>query len=586
MKEKLRLLPDKPGCYLMKDKDGVIIYVGKAKNLKRRVNSYFNRVHTGKTYALVSNIVDFDYIVTNTNRESLILEINLIKKYNPKYNILLKDDKTYPFIALYKKPYPALKIERYKNKKQAKARLFGPYPNVVSARKTVEVINRIYPLKKCNKLGKDLCLYYHIGECLGYCKYNVRLEKQEEMIKEITDILNGDVSILTKRIEKEMYKASDALNYERAFELKKYIDDIKVTLNKQIIVSSVRHNFDVFGIFEKDNFISISVLFIRDGVITGKVSKIFSGFYDKEDIYLRYIIDFYEKFNLPKEMVINDLDSDNILSDYFNIPVLIPKKGDVKKILNMANLNAEIESNEKINLIKRNENEKKKAMESLCSILNIPSVDRIELFDNSHLFGTYYVGAMVCFSLFEPDKKKYRKYQIDAKVKDDLSAMKEVIYRRYYRVLMEGLERPDLIIVDGGPLQVEVCKEILDSLNLNIKVIGLKKDDRHRTHSIIDSDLREIPLPKENNLYLYLTRMQDEVHRFVITYHRDIKSKGSISSVLDGVKGIGDKRRKLLLKKFGSIKKIKEASVEELGEIIPLDVAVNLKRFLEEKEQN
>ncbi len=581
LKEKLKLLPTNPGCYLMKDKDGTIIYVGKAKNLKRRVNSYFNRIQTGKTYALVSNIVDFDYIITNTNSESLILEINLIKKYNPKYNILLKDDKTYPYIALYKDPYPVLKIERYKRRKKTKAKLFGPYPNVVSARKTVEIINRLYPLKKCNH-GKELCLYYHIGECLGYCKYDIDKEKLENMVKEITNILNGDTKILTEKLEKEMNKASEDLNYEKALVIKNYIEDIKTTINKQIIVSNTKYNFDVFGIYEKDSFVCISTLFIREGIVTGKQSKVFNNVIDKDELYTRYIIDFYEKFPLPKEIVVNDLEIED-LNTVLDINVTVPQKGDIKKILNMANLNAEIYSKEKIAMVKNSDEERINAIRSLKDLLKLEKLDRIELFDNSHLFGTYYVGAMVVFDDFLPKKDLYRKFKISTEHKDDLSAMKEVIYRRYYRLLVENKQLPDLIIVDGGKLQVSVATEIIESLNLDIEVIGLKKNDKHRTDAIINKNLEEIPLPKDNNLYLYLTRMQDEIHRFAISYHRDIKSKGALSSILEQVSGIGEKRKKDLLKGFGSLKKIKEASVEELSKYIPIDIAKELKEFLKDK---
>jgi len=584
--EKLKLLPTKPGCYLMKDEEGIIIYVGKAKNLKRRVNSYFQKIHTGKTKALVDHIVDFDYIITNSEVESLILEIHLIKKYSPKYNILLKDDKTYPYIVLTNEKYPSLKIVRSKNRKKEKDKLFGPFPNVVSARKTVEILNRIYPLKKCNHLKKDVCLYYHIGECLGFCKYDVAEEKINEIKKEIGQILNGDYKLITKKLEEEMMRASEALEYEKALELKRMIDDIKVTLNKQIIVSNIKYNFDVFGFYEKDHFLAIEVLFIRDGVISGKYHQIFEDFIDVSDVYLRFIIDFYEKYPLPKEIIVCDLIDPAVLKDYFAIPVSIPKKGDVKKILDMAHLNAEISSREKVELIKKNDALRRYAQDQLKEILHLKKLERIELFDNSHLFGTYYVGGMVVFDDFLPNRKEYRKYKISLDVKDDLSAMKEVIYRRYFRILKDDLTRPDLIIVDGGELQVEASKEILDSLHMDIKVIGLKKDDHHRTHAIIDDTLDTIVLPKDSHLFLYLTKMQDEVHRYAISYHRDIKSRGSMESILEQVDGIGPKRRNELLKHFGSIRNIQDASMEEITKIIPRDLAITLKEFLDQEGWN
>ena len=577
-KTKLSLVPENPGCYLMKDKDNNIIYVGKAKNLKRRVNSYFNKVQTGKTKALVDNICSFEYIVTNSEVECLILEINLIKKYNPKYNILLKDDKTYPYIVLTNDKYPTLKIVRSKNRKKINGKVFGPYPNVTSARETVEAINRVYPLRKCAKLKKDYCLYYHINECLGYCKNNVDEDKISNMTKEITSILNGNYKLITTKLEDKMNSASERLDYEKALLYKNMIDNIKSTINKQIIVSNVKYNFDVFGYFIKDDFLTIEVLFIREGVVIGRFHKIYDNFLDINDIYLRFIIDFYEKYQLPKSIIVNDIIDNELLSDYLKCDVIIPKKGDIKKILDMANLNAEINSKEKIETIKKDKNIRTTLMNELKTKLKITSVSQIELFDNSHLFSTYYVGGIVCYTDFLPNKKMYRKYKISLTVKDDLSAMKEVIYRRYFKCLLEDLPLPDLIIVDGGETQIKVAKDVLASLKLNIKIIGLKKDDKHRTKYIIDDNYNTIEVSSE--LFLYLTRMQDEVHRFAITYHRNIKSKGSLSSILLNVSGIGDKRRKELLKKYSSIDKMKNASIDDLSTIIPKEVAVDLQKYL------
>lgn len=577
-KTKLSLVPENYGCYLMKDKDNNIIYVGKAKNLKRRVNSYFNKVQTGKTKALVDNIYSFEYIVTNSEVECLILEINLIKKYNPKYNILLKDDKTYPYIVLTNDKYPTLKIVRSKNRKKINGKVFGPYPNVTSARETVEAINRVYPLRKCAKLKKDYCLYYHINECLGYCKNDINKEKISNMTKEITSILNGNYKLITTKLEDKMNSASERLDYEKALLYKNMIDNIKSTINKQIIVSNVKYNFDVFGYFIKDDFLTIEVLFIREGVVIGRFHKIYDNFLDINDIYLRFIIDFYEKYQLPKSIIVNDIIDNELLSDYLKCDVIIPKKGDIKKILDMANLNAEINSKEKIETIKKDKNIRTTLMNELKTKLKITSVSQIELFDNSHLFSTYYVGGMVCYTDFLPNKKMYRKYKISLGVKDDLSAMKEVIYRRYFKCLLEDLPLPDLIIVDGGETQIKVAKDVLESLKLNIKIIGLKKDDKHRTKYIIDDNYNTIEVSSE--LFLYLTRMQDEVHRFAITYHRNIKSKGSLSSIILNVSGIGDKRRKELLKKYSSIDKMKNASIDDLSTIIPKEVAVDLQKYL------
>lgn len=581
-KEKLALLPSKPGCYIHKDKNGNVIYVGKAKNLKKRVSSYFNKIHTGKTKALVDNINDFEYIVTNSEIESFILEINLIKKYSPKYNILLKDDKTYPYIELTNEKYPRVKIIRTKTRKKTKSKLFGPFPNVVSARKTVDLINRIYPLRKCNTLKKDLCLYYHINECLGYCKYNISKEQIDLMIKEITEVLNGNYKEITKKLEEEMFKESENLNYEKALELKKMIEDVKTTISKQIVVSNVKYNFDVFGYYVKDNYLSIETLFIREGIIIGRVHKIFDITDEINDVYLRYITNFYEKYELPKEIIIQDENAISLLSTYLNTKVNCPKKGDVKHILDMAINNAEIYLNEKLEIVKKDLKIKKEVLEKLKSLLNLTSLKRIDLFDNSHLFGTYYVGCMVVYEDLEPNKNLYRKYKISLDVKDDLSAMKEVIYRRYYRMLLDKEVYPDLIIIDGGSLQVKVVIEVLNSLGLSIKVIGLKKDDKHKTNIIVDDNLNEISIKQDNHLFLYLTKMQDEVHRFAISFHRDLKSKGSLESVLSNVSGLGDKRRTALLKKYGSLKKIEEASIDELKSIVPEEIAKNLKKYLKE----
>lgn len=585
MKEKLKLIPERPGCYLMKNKDGLIIYVGKAKNLKRRVNSYFNKVHTGKTRALVSNITDFEYIVTNSETESLILEINLIKRYNPKYNILLKDDKTYPYIVLTNDKYPSLKIVRSKKRKRIKGKVFGPFPGVTSAKNTVNLINRIYPLKKCDKLKKKVCLYYHINECLGYCEKTISKEIIDDMINDITKILNGDYKFLTKKLEEEMKNYSNNLEYEKALDMKNLINDVENTISKQIIVSNIKYNFDVFGFYEVDNFLAIETLFIRDGVVIGKVNKIINDYVDLDDAYIRYIIDFYDKYPLPKKIIVNNINGVTDIEKILNTEVSIPIKGDIKKILNMSNVNAEISSKEKIEKTLKDDIIRYESIDNLKQILGLEKLERIELFDNSHLFGTYYVGAMVVFRDFLPDKNEYRKYKIDSHTKDDLTAMKEVIYRRYQKALMEKTELPDLIIVDGGPLQISATLEVINSLKLNIPIVGLKKDKSHRTSKLVLSNLQEIDIPNKN-LFVYLYKMQEEVHRFAITYHRNIKNKGMLQSILEDVPGIGEKRRKELLKKYQSLSKIKNESPENLSKIIPMDAAINLLEFLNKEEES
>ena len=453
----------------------------------------------------------------------------------------------------------------------------------MSARSTVNLINRMYPLRKCDNYKNNLCLYYHIHECLGYCKLDIDQNIVNDMVKDITRILNGDYKFITKKLEEEMNKASEDLNYEKALDLKDQISDIEHTISKQIIVSNVKYNFDVFGYYEENGFLVIDVMFVRDGVVVGRVHRIIKDCVDLHDTYIRFIIDFYDKYSLPKKIIVNEIEDVNSLSEVLGVEVLVPKKGDIKKILDMTNLNAEIISKESLEKIKRDDKIRLESIEDLKNMLGLKKLERIELFDNSHLFGTYYVGAMVVFRDFLPDKNEYRKYKIDANVKDDLSAMREVIYRRYYRALLEKSELPDLIIVDGGETQLNATKEVIDSLNLNICVIGLKKNDKHKTSKIVLSNLEEVEI-KNSNLFVYLYKMQEEVHRFAITYHRNIKNKGMLRSMLEEVPGIGEKRRKELLKKFPSISKIKNSTVEELSEIIPVEVAKGLLEFLNKEE--
>ncbi len=581
-KEKLALVPNKPGSYQMRDKDGIIIYVGKAKNLKNRLKSYFTGTHTGKTLMLVENIDDFEYIVTSSELESLILEITLIKKYNPKYNILLKDDKSYPYIELTNEKYPRLRIVRNVKKKKNKNYLYGPYPNVMAARKTVNMINRIYPLRKCENLKKDLCLYYHINECLGYCKLDIEPEKIDNMKKEIISFLKGDSTDIEKRINEEMEKASLSMNYEKAIQLRDMLNDIKVTLKKQKIDLNKEASFDVINYYKDNNYLSIQIFFIRDGLLYGRHKEIIQTLGDSEEV-IEYIIKFYEKIGiLPKEIYVPEEIDNELLSSYLNTKVLHTYRGKIKSLLDLAMENAKENLDAQEETIEKDLQKRLEAERVLSKLLNMEKVERIESFDNSHLFGTYYVGGMVVFDDFLPNRNEYRKYKIDANVKDDLGAMREVLYRRYYRVLMDNLEKPDLIVLDGGMNQITVCKEIIESLNLNIRIVGLVKDSHHRTNHLMDENYNIIDIPDDSNLFLYLSKIQEEVHRFAITYHRNIKSKGALVSVLDLVPGIGEKRRKELLKKFGSLKKLKEASKEELEEVVSKDVALNLYNYLKE----
>ena len=584
IKEKLALVPQLPGCYLMKNKDNIIIYVGKAKKLKNRLSSYFRGTHTGKTAKLVSEIVDFEYIVVNSEIESLVLENNLIKQYDPKYNILLRDDKSYPYIELSNDIVPKLSIVRSINRKKNHNHLYGPYPNVTAARQTVNLLNRMYPLRKCNTYNKKPCLYYHIHQCLGYCTNKVSNDEINKMKNEIIKFLKGDHSIVTKKITDEMYLESSKMNYEKALELKELLDYINIVLTKQQVEMGDNKDRDVFGYYEEKGYLSIQVFFIRGSKLVGKHSKIFPLIDEVENSVVSYISTFYDKDIIPPSEILvpNSIDT-NILSDYLNLKVLTFEKGDKKKIIDMACNNAKILLNEKFELIKKDELKTTQANEELKNILGMDKLDRIEIFDNSNLFGSFNVSGMVVFIDGKPAKNEYRKYKITVDRNDDYNTMREVIYRRYFRVLKDKLVYPDLIIVDGGIGQMNVAREVLSSLKMDIPVIGLKKDDRHATSKLLAFEpIMEIDIDKGSNLFHYLERMQDEVHNFTISYHKNIRSKGSLESILSNVEGIGEKRKNLLLKKYKSISKLKDLSVDELKEDLPDKVAIDLFEFLKE----
>ena len=583
MHDKLMLLPNKPGCYLMKNKDNIIIYVGKAKNLKNRVNSYFRGKHTGKTAKLVSEIVDFEYIVVGSELESLILEINLIKKYDPKYNILLRDDKSYPYIELTDEDVPRLNVIRNINKKKNHRHLYGPYPNVTAARNVVNLLNRIYPLRKCTTYNKKPCLYYHIGQCLGYCVHDIKKEKIESMKREIIKFLNGDDSIVRDKLEKDMQEESNLMHYEKALEIKNLLDYIKVTLTHQKVELKDNINRDIFGYFVDKGYISIQVFFIRNSKIIERHSKIFPLIENEDEELTRYIANFYDKGILkPKEILVPSITNIELLNDYLNINVKVPKKGEKLRLVEMANNNAKIALNEKFELIKKDEEKTYEANEELRKILKLDILDRIEIFDNAHLFGNYNVSGMVVFKEGLPSKNDYRKFKISIDKNDDYNTMREVIYRRYFRVLSDNLVKPNLIIVDGGVGQINVARDVINSLNLDIPVVGLKKDNHHATSKLLAFDpIIEIDIDKRSNLFYLLERMQDEVHNFTINYHRQIRSKGTLASVLDNIEGIGEKRKTELLKKYRSINKMKEASIEDLDKILPHNVSINLHEFLE-----
>lgn len=584
--KELREVPKKSGCYLMYNSDNVVIYVGKAKILFNRLKSYFTGRVTGKTKKLVSEIDHFEYIVTNSETEAFILEINLIKKYDPKYNILLRDDKSYPYIELTSDKYPRLIVKREININKKSSHLFGPYPNVYAARRLVNLLNRLYPLKKCDTMPKKVCLYYHIGECLGYCEHkDIDITP---MKNEILSILNGNDTLLINKINEKIKINSDNLNYEVCKELVEELGYIKeVFKNQSIVELDDNINRDVINYYYENSYLSIVIFFIRNGKLVGNNYKIIPIINDIKDTLEYYISTFYSKSNIaPKEIIMPEIIDIDMMSNVLNTKVITVKRGPKKKLFDMAYNNAKEQYDKEIRLIYNNEKLTTDANEELRNLLHLDKLHIIEAFDNSNLFGTFSVSGMVSFIDGVPSKKNYRKFKLTFDKNDDVASMKEVIYRRYFRVLKDKLVIPDLIIVDGGNNQINACKEILESLNLNIKVIGVKKDDHHSPESIVDGDTYEIiKIDKSSNVFRLLSRIDEEVHRFTINYHKEIRSKGSISSVLDNINGLGDKRKKILIKKYGSVTKMKEATTYELSEIIPLKVAEELHEYLESMDK-
>ena len=586
IKPKLELIPHLPGSYQYKDKNGTIIYVGKAKDLKNRVSSYFTGRVTGKTKKLVEDIDDMEYIVTSSELESFLLEINLIKKYDPKYNILLRDDKSYPYIEYKRNPYPTLKVVRYLQvKKKDNKHLYGPFVNATAARKIVELLNRLYPIKKCQN-GKELCLYYHIHECLGYCVKNIPKEEIDSIEKDILSFLNGNDDVIINKLKDKMNTYASNLQFEEANEMKEYLEYINIIMQKQKIDLPDLLDRDVINYTIKNGYLSIVIFFIRHGKLIGSKNDIILIEDDYIDDLETYITMFYQKHEIPKEILVPDELNQNLLSDAINTKVLYISRGPKKKLLDLAKENSNIYLNNNFETINRKLKRTSGANDELSKILGI-DIHRIESFDNSHLFGSYAVSGMVVFKDGIESKNDYRKYKVSVDVNDDYNTMREVAYRRYYRALIEHTELPDVILVDGGKGQIHAINDVLDMLDLRdrIKVCGLVKNDKHMTNDLMDGNTMEIiPLDRTSDVFHYITRIQDEVHRFAISYHRQLRSKNSLSSILDNVDGVGEKRKRELLKKYGSIKKISEATIEDLNTILPNEVSIDLKNYLNSKE--
>lgn len=590
IEHKLALLPNQPGCYLMKDKNGTIIYVGKAKVLKNRVRSYFRGSHDTKTERLVSEIADFEYIVTGSNIEALLLEINLIKKNDPKYNIMLKDDKTYPFIKITNEKYPRLLITRKVLKD--KATYFGPYPDVKAANETKKLLDKLYPLRKCKVLPNRVCLYYHLGQCLAPCIQEIPKETYTEMVEEIKRFLSGGYQEVKQEIEEKMEQASLNLEFEKAAEFRDQITSIVTTMEQQKMTSADFVDRDVFGYAVDKGWMCVQVFFVRQGKLIERDVSLFPFYNEPEEDFLAFIGQFYQKNHhfIPKEILIpKDSDAKSVEA-LVTANVLQPKRGQKKELVELANKNAAVSLSEKFSLIEKKEERTYGAVKKLGDAMNIPLPSRIEAFDNSNTMGVDPVSAMVVFLDGQPARNEYRKYKIKTVVgPDDYASMREVIYRRYARVLKEDLPLPDLVVIDGGKGQVDAAREVLENqLGLDIPIAGLAKDNKHRTSELLfGPELQTIPLKRNSQEFFLLQRIQDEVHRFAITFHRQLRNKNSFASKLDGIDGLGPTRKKNLLKAFKSMKNIQEASIEELKAIgLPKNVAENVYEKFKQPELN
>ena len=578
IKSKLELLPTSPGCYIHKDKNGTIIYVGKAKNLRNRVRSYFRGSHDTKTEALVSEIVDFEFIVTESNIEALLLEINLIKENKPKYNIMLKDDKSYPFIKITNERYPRLIITR--QVKKDGGLYFGPYPDVGAANEIKRLLDRIFPFRKCTNPPSKVCFYYHIGQCMAHTVCHKDESYFKAMSQEVSDFLKGQDDKIINDLKDKMALAAQNMEFERAAEYRDLIQAIGTLRTKQRVMAKDLQNRDVFGYYVDKGWMCVQVFFVRQGKLIERDVNLFPYYNDPDEDFLTYVGQFYqEKSHLvPNEILIpQDIDEEAIKA-LVDTKVLKPQRGEKKQLVNLAIKNARVSLEQKFNLLEKSVEKTQGAIENLGRLLQIPTPVRIESFDNSNIMGTSPVSAMVVFINGKPSKKDYRKYKIKTVVgPDDYASMREVIRRRYGRVQRDGLTPPDLIVIDGGQGQVNIAKQVIqDELGLDIPIAGLQKNDKHQTHELLFGDpLEVVELSRNSQEFFLLQRIQDEVHRFAITFHRQLRSKNSFSSQLDGIEGLGPNRKQNLMKYFKSLTKIKEASVDEIVAVgIPRAVAV------------
>ncbi|MCM2675228.1 excinuclease ABC subunit UvrC [Alkalicoccobacillus plakortidis] len=571
----------------MKDRQGTIIYVGKAKVLRNRVRSYFSGSHDAKTQRLVSEIVDFEYIVTSSNIEALILEMNLIKKHDPKYNVMLKDDKTYPYLKITNEKHPRLITTRQVKKDGGK--YFGPYPNAGAANETKKLLDRIYPLRKCRKMPDSVCLYYHIGQCLAPCVYDVTDEQNQEMVQGISRFLKNGHSDVKKTLTERMMKASEELDFERAKEFRDTLVHMEAIVEKQKMTVNDHVDRDVFAFAYDKGWMCVQVFFVRQGKLIERDVSLFPFYKDAAEDLMTFIGQFYlQKQHIkPSEILVpKEVDSE-LIQELLQVKVLEPKRGPKKELIELASENAQVALKEKFSLIERDENRTIHAIERLGHAMDIPTPYRIEAFDNSNTQGTDPVSTMVTFLDGKPNRKEYRKYKIKTvEGPDDYGSMREVVRRRYVRLLKENRPLPDLIVIDGGKGQIAAAQEVIeDELGLTIPICGLAKDEKHRTSQLLKgSPPVVIPLARDSQEFYLLQRIQDEVHRFAITFHRSVRSKTFFQSVLDDIPGVGSKRKQKLLKHFGSVKKMKTATVEEFIEQgMPQSVAESIVGKLNEE---
>lgn len=581
IEHKLALLPDKPGCYQMKNLNSQIIYVGKAKNLKNRVRSYFKSSHEGKTAKLVSEIADFDYIVTASDKEAFLLEITLIKKYQPYYNIKLKKGTGYPYIKITNEKDPRMQI--VSNVRRDGGYYFGPYPNVYAAEETLHFLEKVYPLRRCNGYQGRPCLYYHMGQCLGACFKEVPKEEYDQQIAKIKSFLRGNVAKVKKSLQAKMQQASEAMEFERAAEIRDQIHYIEVTVEKQRIISNDRTPRDLFNFYLDKGWLSIQIFFIRQSRLMKREKRLFPIASDVADEFSSFILQFYNNKNkvLPNEILVPEGLDNQIISEILGVPVRTPKRGEKRDLMNLARENAQITLEEKFRLLELDENKTVGAMKEITDALGIPEGHRIEAFDHSHIQGADLVSAMVVFTDGKPDKKMYRKFKLNTvDHADEAASTREVIRRRYVRLLKEHQSLPDLILMDGGDVQLNAARDVLvNELSLHIPVAGMVKNDKHKTADLIfgDQDQRVQLDPKSQGFYL-VQRIQDEVHRFAITFHRQMHAKNSLSSQLDSINGVGPKTRNKLLREFGSLNKIRDAKIEEIEALgISAKVAKTIK---------